>query len=259
MNIDILNANWKTKVTPDQSIEIQSLLFKNGRDWFFPEIGDSLSHKPTLQFLLFTKSRYEEYHTLTQSDCKEFYESASIIEIKAEEIIEALNMIERAKKLSSEIMGKINNIEDIEKPPTKGWVNVEDNLPPPEQEIEVRFYDDNKHDYMIMKSKLSRSSFNYYYFSSIGKYVVEEWRHIKKRKPDFNNLKKGDLIVVEWENDNKENGKQVGFFYKKEPPCIETFQFIYDDGTESRPEPLNIEVIKKITRINLETKTFEEI
>lgn len=140
-----------------------------------------------------------------------------------------------------------------------GWIDFEDKMPNLNEEIEIRYYNDIKHDYEICKSNLRyRISSNSFYFDNCGVKKIEDWRPFRKKRPDFGKLKEGYLIVYEWENKPKNSiGKTAGFFDKIYGGAIQTYSDILSD--EGSLDIVNMDLITKITRINLEEKKFEEI
>lgn len=130
------------------------------------------------------------------------------------------------------------------------WISVEEILPPMNIKIQL------KRRRFCFKNDISEGIFifNYehscYMFSDLfGNQIhVTHWRQIKEKRPDFSKLKYGDILAVEFIDDNRIIGS--------------TFRGIREDidiitlggGADHR-----ISCIKKITRINLKEKTFEEI
>ena len=94
---------------------------------------------------------------------------------------------------------------------------------------------------------------------SINIHRLSGWRYQSEKRPDFSKLQDGDLLVIEEEN------IRVGYFRKieiEEEDDNDKSLYIdlsqckdVDDGGAFIP----LYKIKKITRINLEEKTFEEI
>lgn len=91
-----------------------------------------------------------------------------------------------------------------------------------------------------------------------GRFDIEGWRPLPtERKPDFGRLKEGDCLIVEY----KCGLITFVFFDKIEndeyPFCV----FFYAESSSRRVVRAKnkFEEIEKITRINLETKEFEDI
>jgi hypothetical protein len=231
--IDILNTAWKTQVTPEQSAEIQSLLFRLGQTW-----NERNTH------IMFTNEKYlYYYHNIdyfTYCSDIETYTRHENKQINADEIIEALRKLENGDK------PVIEETKDDE-----GWISVNDSLPQFSKTIEILFKDK-----YTAEASLAMVKDN---ISFLGKYGsvylpfntpnITHWRPLKERKPDFSKLNKGDIIIVEYNIGEKNAGI---FEYEK----MSTFGRIiyFKNGSQA----IDCK-IKKITRINLETKEFEEI
>jgi hypothetical protein len=271
--IDILNTSWKTEVTPEQSAEIQRLLFKFGKSWAGKKCAYYI-HEPHLYYR----------GVLTNGDNIEFFATHPFEKINAEDIIAALRKLDKEKVsyiikcptcnkiLSSEFETKRRpsreTIDTIisececkqEKPMTDetsedGWIRVFDSMPPLNREVEVKLQDKT-----IKRITMRNHAFMDYFISVPDPHVnstILWWRHIKeKRKPDFGKLREGDLIIVEWKNEKNEKGKFVGFFDSLGDDSI----YINPDiGEDFRSIDCAIDYIKKITRIDPVKQTFEEI
>jgi len=127
------------------------------------------------------------------------------------------------------------------------WIKFEDEMPKLNQEIEIKF----------KRGKIEKSRVEAVFLYIEDTYenikTLQGWRPIKREKrPDFGKLNIGDLIVI-----NYNNGDKVTGFYKKiDDRFIELKPFMND--TERNFISVHTG-IKKITRINTEDKTFEEI
>ena len=77
-------------------------------------------------------------------------------------------------------------------------------------------------------------------------------REKKEKRPDFCKLREGDLLIIDYKSEKQ----HLGYFYKFH--CREAFEV---HSTNDYEWSFNVETseVKKITRINLETQTFEEI
>ena len=80
------------------------------------------------------------------------------------------------------------------------------------------------------------------------------WRPIPEKRPDFSKIKKGGLVFIECFviGDSK-----IGFIKKIGNKYIDTICLKRDDARRIYKTKIN--QIKKITRINVEERTFEEI
>ncbi len=153
-----------------------------------------------------------------------------------------------------------NFISKIVKSGGDGWINLTDAMPAVGQGVEVKM------GAVSFKVSLKISPILGLCFCDDNNIYripeIEGWRPIKERKPDFGKLKKGDLIYLKTKED-----EYSGFFLKisicnysdvgevkyinVKPAAIYTCL-----GSE---QPIELSFIKKITRINIEDKTFEEI
>lgn len=84
---------------------------------------------------------------------------------------------------------------------------------------------------------------------------IKCWRNIQDKRPDFEKLKEGDLINIEYFHPKEGILIYSGYFYKF---CGGMFvlSILHRKG---HTESFYSGQVKKITRINLETKEFEEI
>lgn len=242
-DIDILNTSWKTQVTPEQSAEIQRLLFKFGKRWG----DDSKEISNTDSNLLF----YYFYSGFFRhsKNCKDHYERHSNIELKADDIIAALRKLEGDKPVTEETN------ED-------GWVSIEESLPGINKEIETKYIDKGGNEY-FGRGKLSLNLHDYINFNNIGAMFrsdaqLKYWRYPKQKHPDFGKLREGDILVIDHIHQGKEE--------------LGTMIFIKIDNGNMYGKPssdfdfkvnnkfwFEIKSITKITRINLQTKELEEI
>jgi hypothetical protein len=140
------------------------------------------------------------------------------------------------------------------------WINIRKELPKIDQLVEVKFYHPWLSDPFIEKAKFSVSNEGFIGFLNSNELLydidrISGWRPITEKLPDFSKLKEGDFLHVEWQNEKRilvsvSIGKfdeidSCGFFIIKSSDCCRFHIKIND--------------IKKITRINIEDKTFEEI
>jgi hypothetical protein len=132
------------------------------------------------------------------------------------------------------------------------WRTLEEEIPRLNQEAEIELNNGK-----ILRSKFSIFN-NYYAFITPLIYPVDIkcWRPIpQERKPDFGSLREGDMVIF-YTFDDMEKIEYCSFIVdKKNDDCI-GFSFRADMDPDVW---IHYEDIKKITRINLETKEFEEI
>ena len=145
------------------------------------------------------------------------------------------------------------------------WISIEDNLPKIGHIIEIK----TEKPLSIMNATFTiinwcSENSNYHvnhkhtdvfvFKGLIGDYInnVTHWRPIQEKRPDFGKLKNGDLVIIE----NVDGFKQAGFFVKIF--YSDQFQMSYKSD-QSNYFYVKFEKCKKITRINIEKQTFEEI
>lgn len=138
------------------------------------------------------------------------------------------------------------------------WISIEDSMPPINKNVEVLTTGNHKHEACLIYicDGFCLSKFEFKSGSSSRAINVTHWRPLPENKPDFGKLKEGDPLIVQFSYglttlltfikiDNAEY-PFLGYFYS--PSAHEVI---------SARSPLD--EIKKITRINLEKQTFEEI
>lgn len=144
-----------------------------------------------------------------------------------------------------------------------GWICVFDELPKLGKDVElvcdkVSIREIQKEDINI--NHLWAEDSGAYLWHIKNKGIACYWRYPKQKRPDFGKLREGDLIVVD--------GIYSGFIESIEDQYIglgsfsETKKAIFivsKKGSYHPKELLFIDKIKKITRLNLETREFEEI
>ena len=145
---------------------------------------------------------------------------------------------------------------------TNEWIKFEDRMPVLDKDIEVKFYHGT-----IIKTKLihdgnfifrleeSKEEGNegYPYCQKRGNFdTAIEWRNIEENKPDFNKLKEGDIIYIEYEDIEPRGNKNITSKFSK----------IYDGWMHllgSCTYSIKISAIKKIILVNIEKKEFKDI
>lgn len=241
-DIDILNTSWKTEVTPEQSAEIQRLFFKHGKSFH-----DGKTDIETKNHIFLMFYRYGMYHienTLSFVG-EDLFNKSQIYYMRADDIIAALRKLEEGDKPVSE-----ETNED-------GWIRLSKQFPPLEEIVELEINKDDK----ISKIKgyfrlsVSVSGFESYIFVDQKHYefsgTVVQWRPLKEKRPDFGKLRGGDKIFITYDERDEIYGV--------------TFKYMTDGYLRSKYHPNHDYIdfckdrIKKITRINLETREFEEI
>lgn len=132
------------------------------------------------------------------------------------------------------------------------WISVEENLPPVNKTIEVK--DEGIFSCRIIKAKLLNNEIGNFSFYSFNEKIIHPiyWRHLPEKRPDFSKLKRDDLVVIEYKNSNRIGF--VGSIYERQ--ILINSDSLFEDCASS---VLDKDKIKKITRINLGKKTFEEI
>jgi hypothetical protein len=140
------------------------------------------------------------------------------------------------------------------------WIDPREKLPKIDQFVEVSFSVRGKL-FEVQRVKFSINQNGFIGF--IGEMglmcnidSILGWRPISEKRPDFSRLRNGDLLMIYSKNEAHKSG------------------FLFDIRKDGRHEELlmthyqecrsygwfkNTDEIKKITRINLEHKTFEEI
>lgn len=274
VNIDILNTSWKVEVTPEQSAEIQRLLFKNGKTW---SDGIKKVLNKDVKFLFYyCYNNYIKYSALENRD---FFERNVNIELNADDIITALRKLEEGEKTISNkqrcflcldyyipnslvvICEKCIKKRDRAE---NDWRTLEEEMPTLNQEVEVKFNNEE-----IRKLRFVINNKTFFIFQNTGRTFtgypdnIVGWRPLPpERKPDFGKLKKGDFIVIESENEKS------GVFYSHQDDLTISFISIsYNVSLSSFENEIFKKFewccaksyIKKITRINMQTKEFEEI
>ena|ERR1700689_1325080 len=146
----------------------------------------------------------------------------------------------------------------------KDWIKFEDKMPPINKTVEVK--EEGVFSTRTIKSRLLRENGNFCFYLINDKDNFEKakithpmyWRYIIEKRPDFSKLKKGDLINIVWES-AYELFEESGYFIKIDEldSCI--ILMTGPDGYGEKFHSDYIYNIKKITRINLKEKTFEEI
>lgn len=154
------------------------------------------------------------------------------------------------------------------------WVSVNDCLPGIKKKVEIKYIDTCGKEYFgtgifvrytdtaIFKINRVISSNEDYFFNDISSRadsVFTHWRYPPEKIHDFSRLKSGDLIVIEDKN------IRVGYFCEiGEEEDGNDPRGIYIDISQCKDVDCGgalvpIDTIKKITRINIKEKTFEEI
>lgn len=135
----------------------------------------------------------------------------------------------------------------------EGWIRVSYELPRLNVGVEVKFRNNE-----VSTGKLIHSS-NHFFWSVDCPHTleVEAWRTIPEKCPDFRKLRDGDFIRIEYKNTDF---FMVGYIVA-DTRDDDSFS-IHPANKEKYSERCFTqfkEKIKKITRINIEEKTFEEI
>jgi len=145
---------------------------------------------------------------------------------------------------------------------TNEWVSVEYSMPAVGKKVEIKFnFGFNKEEIKsgIFGYSSTRDSFIFYdptnndYFNI--KYITH-WRYRQEKHPDFCRLNFRDYIVIDFSLNKITFEKYSGWFSEIKE------DFLYLSGRDSLfidVYAVDLKYIKKITRINLEEKTFEEI
>jgi hypothetical protein len=113
------------------------------------------------------------------------------------------------------------------------WIKITDSMPPIDKEISLKI-ESFAHD-------------------------VVYWRYLTEKRPDFGKLNIGDKLIIEIMPNDSKGSKVIEYFGYFQgiseanmfEISINTYSFIGDCISVSR--------VKKITRINIEKQTFEEI
>lgn len=145
------------------------------------------------------------------------------------------------------------------------WISVFDQLPPLDVEVETsRRPSEIKENKDISDNRLIRKleDGSYHWFITFidNNLSWSHWRKkIKKQEekqniPNFEKLKEGDLIFVNWVSDKEYH--EVGFFIDI---VYNSIKLKTGNNMEEYFLSASLTDIKKITRINIEKHTFEEI
>lgn len=132
----------------------------------------------------------------------------------------------------------------------ESWIKFADQMPKLKQEIEVKFEDESTY-----KAKLEYDSYPDRFFIQSEQGIAnvkrcKYWRPIKEKRPDFSKLKKDDILLLKYRGcENTPDDIYPVRFSSMNDKGI----FTYNSGNHVK------DLIKKITRINLEEQTFEEI
>jgi hypothetical protein len=133
-----------------------------------------------------------------------------------------------------------------------GWISVDDALPKIRKKVETAKLIDGVIS-QICENCLdihTHCCSNYILFCYkwiIPYYNPTHWREIREKRPDFSKLNSKDLIII--------NDICAGYFNLIGDEEITISMYAVEAITHTIP----INNIKKITRINLEEQTFEEI
>jgi hypothetical protein len=141
----------------------------------------------------------------------------------------------------------------------EGWVTLSKQvkLPKTGEPIEIMFSDGK-----IKKSELFVSSYNDIIFlHTSSERPIIKWRYPKELKPDFEKLKNGDFLIVSYEDPEDKDFPVImrcGYYF-----CLFDYKFVLNPDL---PQIKNLQVrvyefnkVKKITRIDIEKQTCEEI
>lgn len=277
-DIDILNTSWKTEVTPEQSAEIQRLLFKHGKRWINGSteiqtsgnlIDDQLAYRKNHLSCCIIPSSYEEKIKKINADdiiasLRKLEEGDKPVSEKTNEDISKIyndflgRMILEVCKIKKHDFGNSEGDKTVsEETNEDGWIRLSKQFPPLEEIVELEINKDDK----ISKIKgyfrlfVSVSGFESYIFVDQKHYefsgTVVQWRPLKEKRPDFGKLRDGDKIFITYDERDEIYGV--------------TFKYMTDGYLRSKYHPNHDYIdfckdrIKKITRINLETREVEEI
>lgn len=144
----------------------------------------------------------------------------------------------------------------------EGWIKFENEMPTLRKTIEI-----------LYEEKVLEACFESYDLNSFAFYASDEenqsfipdmkyvkgWRHIKEKLPDFGKLNIEDKIIINIISNDSKVSKVIEYFGYFQGISeanmlnisLSTYDFINDC--------ISVSKIKKITRINLQEKTFEEI
>lgn len=143
----------------------------------------------------------------------------------------------------------------------KSWISVHNSMPALNRLVEIKDMDDGQKfaEFKVSRFKLSREDFNILYFlvdeDTLTDFSrVTHWRYPVEKKPDFGKLNNGDIVILKLTNDKYST--KIGYVYSISEMgiCITNYKNIGNGNITHF-----FENIKKITRINLEKQTFEEI
>ncbi len=136
------------------------------------------------------------------------------------------------------------------------WISVEDSLPGAQKIVELKFKNAHIYEGKISFDNAGHIAFKdergiEYYFENLT-----HWREIPEKRPDFSKLNEGDLINIE-----EVGGENICAYFIK--ICSNSHKEFIDltirKKSDSTWTTICVEFIKKITRINIAEKTFEEI
>lgn len=135
------------------------------------------------------------------------------------------------------------------------WVSVLDELPKIGKDILIKSLTRWNGEYTAQLNKESFCGTEVLIFrNGPWAYMPTHWKYPVEKRPDFSKLRKGDLVILELDYDRD---SKVGYVMYLGHDALSTTRYKFMEGC-SAIENAYFE-IKKITRINLEEKTFEEI
>lgn len=135
------------------------------------------------------------------------------------------------------------------------WISVKESMPGLEKKVEIKFIDNEKEN-ATLKEHIGGIGFfddSHYSLLPFRLKQITHWRPIPEKRPDFSKLRNGDLIVIEYSERRESYTFFVSGFDKSH------LNGMLGDHLSGGEYNFYVEDIKKITRINIENHTFEEI
>ncbi|MGN6347061.1 MAG: hypothetical protein ACTHME_05100 [Candidatus Nitrosocosmicus sp.] len=140
------------------------------------------------------------------------------------------------------------------------WIDILKEIPEFDKDVELKVWYDNFSRWLTIIGQLKFRNSQYGFYKN-GELIlnVTNWRKIPEKRPDFSNLKFRDFLMIDvciHKDLDIQIEKFSGFFVDiKDGYLYICLRGCYFNDMIA----INLSQIKKITRINVENKTFEEI
>ena len=144
------------------------------------------------------------------------------------------------------------------------WIS-NDSIPIPGIEVEVKVQLHGEGFFITESSIIKDINFYCWNDKNLKKGKVTHWRPLQKKKPDFWKLNEGDFLILELIKNNEIEVFPCFFdkidhnFYSSKCSPHDFYFYRSKGYGVGSSKSFGIGQIQKITRINLEKQTFEEI